>query len=289
MAVLGQTATETGLASKLGQMPARNKLVAEQQKAARALQLKQAIAAAPGPMTQTQVAQAAGQMAQAAGQQQVSQAQQMMKTAEQAAQLGMGERQATAREQVTAARETAQKQELDQMARLAKIDQDASNELFQKELQIQKDNNGRNLYSARQLADYALLSANNKEAFQNWEQKARQYSDRNLKMLQVMESRIRESLESGYLDKKQKLNQAQKQELATIQKDLQDRIAKANAKKNNINMMAQGLSTAMTVAGSALVLSGVGTPVGAALIAGAPVVSAAGQQYATQEAQKEAR
>jgi hypothetical protein len=288
MAILGQTATEIGLAQKLGQMPARNKLVAEQQRAARALQLQQAIAAAPGPMTQTQVAQAAGQVAQAAGQQQVSQAQQMMKTAEQAAQLGMGERQATAREQLAGAREMASAQELAQTSRLAQIDKEASQQLFDKELQIQKDANDRGIYSARQLADYAMLSANRKEAFANWSQKAKQYSDRNLKMLEVMENKLRQAMDDGYLDKKQKLNQSQKQELAQIQKDLQDRIAKAQAKKQNIGMMSDGLSSAMSVAGAALMFTPA-APVGVGLMAAAPVVGAVGQQYATSEAQKEAR
>lgn len=289
MAVLGQTATQSGLATMMGQMPTRNKLIADQQKAARALQLQQAIAAAPAPLTQAQASEAAGQVAQAAGQQQIGRAQQMMQTAEQAARLGGQETALAGREKIAGLQEAARTESLGQAERLAAIDQEAKKELFDTELQIQKDANNNALLSARQLADYAMLSANRQESFDNWKQKSLQYSERNLKMLQIMEQKLAQAVKDGYLDKRQKLDQAQKQELAQIQKDLQNRIAKANAKKNNINMMAQGLSTAMTVAGSALVLSGVGTPVGVGLMAAAPAVSAAGQQYATQEAQKEAR
>lgn len=273
----------------MGQMPTRNKLIADQQKAARALQLQQAIAAAPQPLTKTQAAQTAGQVAQAAGEQQVSQAKGMMQTAEQAAKLGMQETALAGREKVAGLQETARTESLGQAERLAAIDQGAKKELFDTELQIRKDANNNALLSARQLADYAMLSANRKEAFSNWSQKTEQYSKRNLEMLQVMQQKLSQAIRDGYLDKKQKLDQAQKQELAQIQKDIQNRIAKAEARKNNLNQMTQGLSGVMSIAGGALVASGVGAPVGVGLMAAAPLVSTAGQQYATQEAQKEAR
>ena len=288
MAVPGQTTTQSGLATMMGQMPVRNKLIADQQSAARALQLQQAIAAAPQPLTKTQAAQTAGQVAQAAGEQQVSQAKSMMQTAEQAAKLGMQETALAGREKIAGLQETTRTEALGQAERLAAIDQAAKKELFDTELQIQKDANNNALLSARQLADYAILSANRKEAFDNWSQKTQLYSKRNLQMLQAMERKLSQAIEDGYLDKKTKLSQAQTQELAKIKKDVQDRIAKAEARKNNLNQMTQGLSGLMTVAGAALMFTPA-APVGVGLMAAAPVVTAAGQQYASQEAQQEAR
>ena len=231
---LGQTQQQKGLATLMGQMPERNKLVAQQQKAARALQLQQAVAGMPPPSvqpaTKTQVAQLGGQMAQAAGEQQVAQAKQMMQGAEQIAKLGMGEAQLEGTKRLGVMQEAARKEELDQIQRLAQVDQKAKQDLFDAQLQFRTDAAGQKLFTERQLADYAALSANRDEAFANYKQKAVQYSERNIKMLEAMGRKMEQALKSGYLDDKTRLDQKAKLEIQRLIDDNKRRIAKAEAK-----------------------------------------------------------
>jgi len=267
---LGQTQQQKGLATLMGQMPERNKLVAQQQKAARALQLQQAVAGMPPPSvqpaTKTQVAQLGGQMAQAAGEQQVAQAKQMMQGAEQIAKLGMGEAQLEGTKRLGVMQEAARKEELDQIQRLAQVDQKAKQDLFDAQLQFRTDAAGQKLFTERQLADYAALSANRDEAFANYKQKAVQYSERNIKMLEAMGRKMEQALKSGYLDDKTRLDQKAKLEIQRLIDDNKRRIAKAEAKGAQTAQTYGAIGAIMGAAGMAMMATGVGAPVGAGLV-----------------------
>lgn len=285
---LGQTQQQKGLATLMGQMPERNKLVAQQQKAARALQLQQAIAGMPPPaaqpVTTAQVAQLGGQMAQAAGEQQQSQAKQMMQSAEQVAKLGMGEAQLQGAKTLGVMQEAQRKEELGQLERLANIDRKAKQELFDAQLDFRTDAAGQRLFTERQLADYAMLSANREEAFRNYAQKAEQYSKRNIKTLEAVGRKMEQALRSGYLDEKTKLDQQSKLELQRLIDDNRKRLAKAQAKGANTTMMIGALGTAMQIGGTAAMATGF-VPVGVGLMA----AGAATQEYGKVEGQRETK
>lgn len=287
---IGQTQTQSGLATMMGQMPVRNQLVTQQQKAARALQLQQAVAGLPAqqaPVTRQQVGTIAGQMGEAAGQAQVGQAKEAIEMAGQAARLGQQETALAGQQRLAQMGTLAQQEAMDQTSRLAKIDQAAKKEIFDDTLQFKKDEADRTLYNERQLMDYAIMSANREEAFRNWEQKAKQYSERNLRMLEVAAAKVEQALRTGATENKQKLDQQQKLQLAQIQRDIQNRIAKAKAKAENIKMMAGAASGIMTAAGTAL-LATPAAPVGVGLMAAAPAVAGAGNVYAEQQGREQA-
>lgn len=288
---LGQTQVQSGLAALAGQMPVRNQQIAQQQKAARALQLQQAVAGLPpqqAPITREQVGTIAGQMTQAAGQQQVGRAKEAMQTGEQLAKLGQQETAMLGQQRLATLSGLAEQEAMDQTSRLAQIDQAAKKEIFDNSLQFKRDEADRTMFNERQLMDYAINSANREEAFRNWEQKTKQYSERNIKMLEVAANKVQQALETGYNENKQKLDQKAKLELVQIRRDIDNRLARARAKSANMKMMAGAASTIMTVAGSALIMSGVGTGVGIGLMAAAPLVAAGGGAYAEQEGRKEA-
>lgn len=289
---IGQTATQSGLATLAEQMPERNKLIAQQQKAARALQLQQAVAGMPAspmaaPVTKTQVAQLGGQMAQAAGEQQVTQAKQAMQGAEQVAKLGLGEAQLEGAKALDIQRTAAQKEELDQVQRLANVDQKAKQELFDAQLQFRTDASGQKLFTERQLADYAALSANREEAFNNFKQKSIQYSKRNIQMLESMGRKMEQALKSGYLDDKTKLDQATKLEIQRLVDDNKKRIAKAQAKGQQTAQTYGAVGQVMQVVGSALVVSGVGAGVGVGLMAAGTATQEYGKAEGAKETKKE--
>lgn len=292
---LGQTATQSGLAAMAGQMPERNKLIAQQQKAARALQLQQAVAgmpapsAAAAPTTRAQVAQMGGQMAQAAGEQQVSQAKQMMQGAEQIAKLGMGEAQLEGTKRLGVMQEAARKEELDQIQRLAQVDQKAKQDLFDAQLQFRTDAAGQKLFTERQLADYAALSANRDEAFANYKQKAVQYSERNIKMLEAMGRKMEQALKSGYLDDKTRLDQASRLEIQRLIDDNKKRIAKAEAKGAQTAQTYGAIGAIMGAAGMAMMATGVGAPVGAGLVVAGAATTEYGKAEGAKETKKELR
>jgi len=281
---VGQSATSKGLSTLMGQMPVRNDLIAQQQRAARAIQLQQAVASLPAgqpPPSPQQAAALGGRLAAEAGQQQVTQAKETVGMAQQVGQLGLGEQQLAGAAQLQTQQEGARQESLDQTSKLAAIDSRAKQQLVDAELQIKRDSQGRALFTTRQLADYAISSANADEALKNWSQKAKQYSKRNLELMEVQYRKINEALNSGYLDKKTKLDREQIMELQRVKKDVEDRLNRAKAKAANTALMSQALGGLMVAAGTAATATGAGAVVGVPLMVGGASISAGGQVAAS--------
>ena len=270
----------------LGRMPVRNEDIAQQQRAARAIQLQQSIAALPagqplpGPQ---QAAAVGGQMAAEAGKQQVAQATAGLQTAQQAGRLALGEQQLTGAASIQAQQERARQETLGQTAKLAAIDSAAKQELVDQELQIRKDSQDRALFSTRQLADYAALSTNADEALANWSQKAQLYSKRNLQLLEASYNKVEQALKTGYLDKKTKLDRQSQMELMQIKRDMEQRIAKAKAKAGNIRMMTGAVSGLMQAGAAVAYATGAGAPLAVGLQAGAVGVQTMGEREAAKQ------
>jgi len=281
---MAETATQAGLAGLASQMPVRNKAIADQQRAARMLQLQQAVSQL-GPQQAPTAAQAAGMGATIAMQSGAEQVQRAQQTTQQAAQLGKLGQQETALTnlQTTGAlQQQAQQESLDQATRLASLDDAAKREMFDSQLQFKKDQADNTLFSERQLADYKRLSAQGDEDLKNWAQRSNQLHARNVQVLQAISDRLNEALTSDYLKGRQKLDQQTKLELAQMKRDNDIRLAKARADAANTGAMWGALGGAATMAGGALIATGVGAPVGIGLMA----AGAGASYYGSQEAAK---
>lgn len=283
---MAETATQSGLAALAGNMPVRNKTIADQQKAARMLQLQQTVASMTPQQAPTtaQAAQMGATMAATAGQQKVEQAKQQVQQAGQLASLGQGEAQLAGAERMGALTEGARKESLDQTQRLANLDQRAKQELFDRQLQFSKDEADRTAFTERQLVDWAARNAQSNEDFANWKQKSDQIHSRNIKILEMTDARLSQALEQGYLNNKQKLDQQTRMEIAQLQQATRRRLAEAKAKAANTAMAWQAAGSLMTIAGGALIATGVGAPIGVGFMAGGVLATGYGQQEGARQA-----
>lgn len=280
-----ESSTQRGLAAIAGNMPVRDKLIADQAKAARALQLRQAVAGmAPGAApTKAAAAEMGAAVATTAGQQAVSAAGKQVETAGQLAKLGLAEQSQTGAEKLAAMQTAGRKEALDQTQRLAKLDQRAKQELFDKEMQFKVNAANEAQFSERQLMDYAVRNAQKAEDFTNWKQKSQMLHSRNLKILEAVEARLTQAIEQGYLDKENKLNQQQTRELAEIKQAFARRIAEAKAKAANTAAAWGAAGSLLQVGGAAAMLVPGLQPVGIAATLAGTAASGYGQREAARQ------
>jgi len=280
-----ESATQRGLAAIAGSMPVRNKLVSDQQKAARALQLSQAVAGmAPGAApTKAAAAEMGAAVATTAGQQAVEAAGKQMEMGGQLGKLGLAEQSQMGAEKLAAGREAARKESLDQTQRLANLDQRAKQELFDKEMQFKVNEANEAEFSERQLMDYAVRNAQKAEDFTNWKQKSQMLHSRNLKILEAVEARLTQAIEQGYLDKENKLNQQQARELAEIKQAFSRRVAEAKARASNTASMWGAAGSLLQVGGAAAMLVPGLQPVGIAATLAGTAAAGYGQREAARQ------
>lgn len=282
---MAQTLTQGGLSALAGQMPQRNQEIAEQQRAARTLQLQQAISKLrPGQAPTT--AQAAGMgasLAAQAGQEEVSRAGQAIETTGQMAKLGQQETALAGAQRIGSMQEAARQEQMSQIDRLAKLDANAKRELFDKELSFRKDAANQTFFTERQLADYQKQAAASDEAFKNWANTSQNMHKRNIATLEAVYNKLAEVVENDYRIGKQQLDQASRKELLQMKIDAERRLNKARNDAAN--------TTAMWTAGGTIVGAGVGlvatggNPLGA--MAGAQAGAALGGTIGSQQTSSE--
>ena len=282
---MAQTATQSGLATLVGQMPARNQTIADQQRAARMLQLQQAVARMSPQQAPTagQAAQLGATAAASAGEQAVQRAASTLETTGQAAKLGLQAEELAGQQKLGAAQQAAQTEQLGQVERLANIDADAKKELFDKELSFKKDAANQTFFSERQLADYKRQAATSDEQFKNWANTAQNYHKRNIASLEAVYNRLAEIEKNNYTVNDQRLDQASRKEIAQLKLDTEKRLARA--KRNAANATA-GWTAFGTIAGMGVgfVASGF-NPAGAMI--GGQLGGAAGGMVGAQQAGQE--
>jgi hypothetical protein len=275
------TGRQSGLTTLAGQMPIRNQELADQQRAARTLQLQQAVAKLTPQQAPTagQASQMAATAAQQAGQEQVSRAGQMLETAAQVGKLGQQETAIAGAEKIGALQEGARKEELSQLDRLAKLDAKAKTELFDRELTFKKDAANQTFFSERQLADYKRSAAASDEQLKNWANTAQNYHKRNLASLETIYKNLSQIEENNYRVGKQQLDQAARKEIEQLKIDTARRIQSAKNKAANSVTRWQAIGT---IGGAAIgsIIPGAGTVAGATL--GASVGGALGGMTAAQ-------
>lgn len=267
---MAQSPRMTALQNLSNQLPVANMKVAAGQSAARDIQLQQSMSKIPqgaGPGAAAQIG--AGQ-AQAAGQDQLKSASNQVEQQGQIGQLGVRQ-QGIQNQQSLASQQAANRQtEMDNSQALADVDENAKQELFDKQIQFRKDEAGRTLFNERQLADYAKVNAKSDEEYKNYAQKAQLASSRRLQQLESAERLIQEDLTQKYREAEQKNDQATKSRIAQMQKEMQQAMAKKKA--DEANKAAMWSTGGMIVGGVAGAV--VGGPAGAAV--GASVGSGLG-------------
>lgn len=280
---MAQTGVQSGLGALAGQMPVRSREMAEQQKAARAIQLRQAIARmAPGQApTREQAAQLGATAAAQAGAEQVAAAQQGVETIGQMARLGQQEAALTGAKRLGEQQQAVQREQLGQLDRLANLDARAKKELFDNELAFRKDAANQTFFSERQLADYKRQSAVSDEQFKNWANTAQNAHRRNVASLEAIYNKLAEVEKNNFRIGEQKLDQAAKEELIKLKVDTEKRLAKAKKDAANTAMMWQAGGMIVGGALGALTM----TPQG--VMAGASLGGAAGGTIGAQQSGQE--
>jgi hypothetical protein len=228
------------------------------------------IAARTGYNTQAQIGQAiqqniptnqaaslvAAQSTAAQGQQQVQQTQQQTQQNQQIGQIAMQDQQMTAQNQQFQRNMRTDKDRLQSESRLAQLNQTLKGELIDEQLQFQRDEAGRVFLNERQLMDFAVLQAEDKEQLMDYEQTARQASDRTLQLMEIMHKRLTQELQLDFEQREQRLSLESRRSIIEKQHELEKQYLKKKAKAANI--------TGVLVATGTIVGAVYGGPVGAA-------------------------
>lgn len=216
------------------QLPAANQQVAAGQQAARNIQLQNAVKSAPtaAPIASTAQQTGAASAAQA-GQQSVERVQNSVQQTGQLGQLGLGEQKLASESRVSGLQLGAKEQAMDNVQRLAKINEDAKQELYDKQMQFERDEAGRTLFNERQLADYAKSSALSDEQLKDYAQQTDQLSKRKLEAMEHAAKLVDSDLSQKYSVAKQKGDQQMILQINQMRRDMEEKIRSEKAKAAN--------------------------------------------------------
>lgn len=259
-------------------MPVANRDAAARLQATRAMQLQSSVASAPSsgatgeaPVTKSAIQAAGAQQAQAAGQIAVDSAKQDLSATQGAAQVA-AQNQATADAERLGQRrlvlaETSRKNE----SRLATLDRDVKQKLFDSRMEFRRDELGRARLNEAQLADWTVQQSKSENEFRLRMQTMEQAHKQRMALLEVAHAKIAEQLEFESRKRMQDRDQATYERLARAKHNLEMKIQQEQAEAANRQAM---WGAAGTVAGA-----GVGAAVGGP--AGAGVGASAGGALAT--------
>lgn len=216
-------------------LPVANTQLQKQQAAARDIQLQQAVGgAAPAAATTQNAQQTATAQTQNAGQQVIQGAQQQVQQQGQIQQTGVQEQARQDQATVSGLQQGADQEKLDNVQKLAQIDQKAKQEMYDSRRQFAEDELGRKFTNERQLADYALLRSKSQEDWLQYQQQTDKLNQRNMQLLQAAQQKLSSQLEYENKAVNQLKDQALKKNLtaqqqAAAQKMLQEKLQLRNA------------------------------------------------------------
>jgi hypothetical protein len=248
-----ETSRMRALKSLANQLPVANQRIAQQQKAAQDIQVQQAVRKAPTQAITSTAQDTGAAVAQQAGEQQVSRAQNLVQQQQKVGQLGIGEQSLATEQKVSDQQSGAKESAMGNVQRLAALDESAKRQIYDRQMQFERDENGRTLFNERQLADYARSKAQSDEEYKNYAQKAQQLSDRKLQAMETAYQKVQQDLEFKYQQAKQSGDQ--------------ENILKIEKKKEDVRKEMQQIRTdtannkAMWVAGGTIVGAVVGAVV----------------------------
>ncbi len=261
------------------QLPVANAGIAQGQQAAQQMQLQQAVQKAGPKVQTTTTAQDTGAAAAAnQGQQMIEGAKNSLQQNQQVGQVGLGEQQRQGQQEVAGAQQGLNQQQMDNVERLANLSEGTKQQLYDANMQFQKDEVGRTLFNEAQLADYAVTKAQNAEQFRNYQQQAEQMNKMKLDLMESAYAKITEDLNQKAAVANQKQDQQVALEIAQKKREADLEMQKArNKAANSAAMWTAGGTAAGAAAGS------FGGPAGA--MAGGSLGGAAGGAVASQQNQ----
>lgn len=255
----GQSDKLTALQQLSQNIPVANSQIAQQQKAARDLQLQQAVAAAPAAATAGQAQQVGAQAAQNAGQQTIQAEQTATNQQEQVASAANTQQQQDIGQTVTGLQQGTEATRQQQIQQLADFSETAKQQMFDDRLKFQTDEQNRAFMNQRQLADYAKLKAQSDQDFQNYAENASEVSQAKIEVLQTMSQRLEQSMKNDFTRQQEGLDKLTDQQIYDMQRDVNLQI---QAAKNQAANTTAAWGAVGTIAG-AVVGGVVGGPAGA--------------------------
>jgi hypothetical protein len=194
------------------------------------MQLQQAVKQAPPQAATPQAAQQLGaSSAGQAGQQATQQAGNLQEQTGQIAGLGVQAQQQASQAKLADLEAGGQQEMLTGRERLANLSEEAANTMLDSRLQFAKDEMGRTFLNERQLADYAVMHAESKEALQNYSQKAQQLHKYDMMFMESAHKTIVEALSQEHKLREMGFDQDAIREMKQAAHDLQISIQKKQA------------------------------------------------------------
>lgn len=269
MPLIGETPRQKQLKALANQFPIANQQVAQGQQAARTIQMQNLAKQAPGSAGLRQAQATGGEAAQQATQIAQKSATDTQNQQAIIGQAGMEEQGRQGREELAAANNNLQQQQIVKENQLSQLGSDVKQQLFDKQMSFKQDELGRTQFNDRQLMDYAILKAKNAQDFDKYKQAATQAYDRQAALVQQAMNVYTTGIQQHFEKSEQNLDQASKlrigEALAAAQRS-------GTRKSNNAKNKAAAWQAGGTVVGTAVgayVGSLYGSGTGGAMIGGA--------------------
>lgn len=212
------------------QLPGANQRVAAGLQAGRETQLQETIRQAqPGGPRQAQTM--GGQQAAQSGQVQLQAAQQTQKDVGQVGTMAAQQQRLESQQRVGEQQRSLSKKQRELTSRLQRLDQDAKDELIDRQLQFQQDERGRQFMNERQMADWAVANAKSEEEFAAYKQQAMQMHERKMQMMQTAHAKVSQAIKQNYVIEGQQLDQEQRKRLIEEQRALEQKMREEAAKR----------------------------------------------------------
>ena len=161
---------------------------------------------------------------------------------------------------------------------LSSIDQAATSQLVDAEIQFKRDSLGRKLLSERQLMDWLTTKAKSDQDWAGFQQRQKQLHDRKSMILDAAYAKIRQAEKMAYQRSSFEISKEADEFIARAKADLEEKKAKAKRDAANKAALASALGTVGSIAGG--IIGAYGGPAGAA--AGAAIGGMAGTYIGTQ-------
>lgn len=213
-------------------LPAGNTRLASGLQAARDMQMQQFAAKAPTTAAITPMAQQAGaQLATQAGQESLALQQQAAQQQQQLQQQALQQQQMAAQAEQATLQAAAENQKIQNIQRFSNLSEQAKKELLDSRLQFSRDEAGRQFLNERQLGDFAVLQAKNREELANYVQRETQAHERKKQTLQHAMSLIEQQLKQEYLVNKKIADQLSTAKQSGKELGTTERLAQQSAQK----------------------------------------------------------
>jgi hypothetical protein len=240
-------------------------------KAAQQAQLRQGVAAAPGPLNTAQSQQLGAQARAQAGQTDLAAAEQTQKQTAQMGNMGLAEQAQTNQAALAGRRLGIQQKRRDLENKLAALSENIKTQLLDNTIAFQQDELGRTQWNERQLLDWKLRQAKDTNDLYNYRQQVQQVSSRKMQALKTAHARIKDALANDAAKNNQELDQASRERMARAKVELERKMQEAANDAANRAAMFGALGGAVGGAAGAAIFK---TPQGAQ--AGASIGSSTG-------------